>query len=112
MAAEASHRRCWGTPQSEHLALMIHGFYLEKLAAMVQRLPAGGHQGGIPVLDLYVSTPLEQLDEAEALLRSQGWLRVNLVGVANRGRDIASFLLELLHASLQQKGITLRPLPT
>ncbi|MEB3241337.1 MAG: rhamnan synthesis F family protein [Synechococcus sp.] len=100
--AEATQRRCWGTPQSEHVALMIHGYYLEKLAVMVHRLPAGGHQGGIPGLDLYVSTPFEQLDEAEALLRSQGWPRVHLVGVANRGRDIAPFLLELLPAALQQ----------
>ena len=102
LVEQASQRRCWGTPQSEHVALMIHGYYLEKLAAMLQGLPAGGHQGGIPGLDLYVSTPCDQLDEAEALMKSQGWPRVHLVGVANRGRDIAPFLLELLPAALQQ----------
>ena len=77
LVEEASQRRCWGTSQIEHVALMIHGYYLDKLAAMLQRLPAGGHQSGIPALDLYVSTPLEQLDEAEALLRSQVWPRVH-----------------------------------
>ena len=101
--SEGSQWRSWGKAQSEHVALLIHGYYLDKLAAMLHRLPAGGLQDGVPGLDLYVSTPFEQLDKAEVLLRSQGWPQVQLVGVANRGRDIAPFLLELLPAALQQR---------
>ena len=98
----AAEKRCWGECQSRHVAVMVHGFYLEKLTAMLRRLPAGGGQQGLPGLDLYVSTPLGQLDEAEALLRDLGWPRVQLVGTANRGRDIAPFLLELLPAAIKQ----------
>ncbi|MDA7685544.1 rhamnan synthesis F family protein [bacterium] len=81
---------------------MLHGHYLDKLETMLARLPAGGDCQGWPGLDIYVSTPLEQLDQVERLLRQQGWPRVHLVGVANRGRDIAPFLLELFPAALQQ----------
>jgi lipopolysaccharide biosynthesis protein len=81
---------------------MLHGYYLDKLESCLARLPAGDDGQGWPGLDLYVSTPLEQFDQVERLLRQQGWPRVHLVGVANRGRDIAPFLLELLPAPWQQ----------
>ena len=98
----SAERRRWGEGHSGHGALMLHGYYLGKLESMLARLPAGGEGQGWPPLDLYVSTPLEQLDRVERLLRQQGWPRVHLVGVANRGRDIAPFLLELLPAALKQ----------
>ena len=48
----------------------------------------------------YVSTPLERLAAAAAVLRRKGCLVVKLFGVTNRGRDIAPFLLQLLPAVL------------
>ncbi len=56
-------RCCWGECHSSHLALMLHGYYLDKLESMLARLPAGGDGQGWPGLDLYVSTPLAQLDQ-------------------------------------------------
>lgn len=42
------------------------------------------------------------MDQVDSLFRQQGWLRVHLVGVSNRGRDIDAFVLKLLPAALQQ----------
>ena len=82
----------WGTPTPDHLAVLVHGYYLDALAQMLEDLPREG-------LDLYVSTPLRQLPAAAALLRQQHWPRVQLFGVPNRGRDLAPFLLDLLPAA-------------
>ena len=86
--------RClrWGQTCPSNIALLIHGFYLDALAEMLQALPRDG-------FDLYVSTPLRQLPAAAALLRQQRWERVVLFGVPNRGRDLAPFLLQLLPAA-------------
>ena len=92
----------WGKCQAQHVAILVHGFYLDKLSAILSRVHAAGKWQEPPGFDLYVSTPLEQLADAEALLREGGWPCVRLVGVANRGRDIAPFLMELLPAALQE----------
>ena len=83
--------RClrWGEPCPEHLALMVHGFYLDGLAEMLRDLPKAE-------IDLYVSTPHWQFSAMAALLRQQRWPRVRLFAVPNRGRDLAPFLLQLL----------------
>ena len=54
-------------------------------------------------IDLYVSTPLSQLPQAAQLLQRQGWKRVQIFGVENRGRDIAPFLLHLLPAAMASR---------
>ncbi len=93
-------QRQWGTTEPGHLAVLVHGYYLDRLETLLVRLPAGGNSQELPPLDLYVSTPAEQLTEAERLLRSQQWPRVRLFGVPNRGRDLAPFVLQLLPAAL------------
>ncbi|MDC0165951.1 rhamnan synthesis F family protein [Synechococcus sp. AH-558-M21] len=90
--------RRWGVMQSKHLAIAIHGYYLDQLEAMLKLLPTGGGENDWPGIDLYISTPREQLVEAAELLRRLGWPRVRLFGVSNRGRDMAPFLLQLLPA--------------
>ena len=97
-----SKKLSWGKCKAEHVALLIHGFYLDKLGAMLRKLSAGRQQQGLPGLDLYVSTPLEKMADAEALLSAWNCPRVQLVGVANRGRDIAPFIMELLPAALEE----------
>jgi hypothetical protein len=94
-------QRCWGATQPDHWALLVHGFYLDRLKEMLDPLlpvQAGG-EGSAP-LDLYVSTPLGQLPQAAALLQRWGWQRVQLFGVDNRGRDVAPFLHHLLPAAV------------
>ena len=90
----------WGEFQPEHLAVLVHGYYLERLETLLARLPVGGGVQGLPPIDLYVSTPLEQLTAVEQLIAKQHWPRVRLFGVPNRGRDIAPFVLQLLPAAL------------
>ena len=90
--------RRWGVMQPKHLAIAIHGYYLDQLEAMLKLLPTGGGKQDWPEIDLYISTPREQLVEAAQLLRRLGWPRVRLFGVPNRGRDMAPFLLHLLPA--------------
>ena len=90
--------RRWGVMQPKHLAIAIHGYYLDQLEGMLKLLPTGGGNKDWPGIDLYISTPREQLVEAAELLRRLGWPRVWLFGVSNRGRDMAPFLLHLLPA--------------
>lgn len=86
----------WGLMQPRHLALVVHGFYLDRLEELLKRLPPGGEREGWMGIDLYVTTPHWQLAEASDLVRRFGWPRVRLFGVANRGRDVAPFLLNVL----------------
>jgi hypothetical protein len=86
--------RRWGVMDANRPALLVHGFYLDLLEAMLEPI-VPGIEGALP-LALYVSTPIAQLEVVEALLHQQGWDQVCLVGTPNRGRDIAPFLLELL----------------
>ena len=90
--------RRWGVMQPRHLAIAIHGYYLDRLEAMLELLPTGGGKNDWPGIDLYISTPSQQLVEAAELVRRLGWPRVRLFGVPNRGRDMAPFLLQLLPA--------------
>ena len=90
--------RQWGVMQPKHLAIAIHGFYLERLESILQQLPPGGEQDGWPALDLYVSTPSHQLNAATECIRRLNWPRVRVFGVPNRGRDFAPFVLQLLPA--------------
>ncbi|MFY8150432.1 MAG: rhamnan synthesis F family protein [Prochlorococcaceae cyanobacterium] len=97
--SSTTEEHAWGKPDPAHLALLIHAFYLERLEEMLQRLPAGGGQGSIPPLDLYLSTPSHMLEPAARLLKRLDWPRARIFGVENRGRDIAPFLLHLLPAA-------------
>ena len=90
----------WGEAHPHHPALLIHGYHQNLLERWLQPL-APGERGAMPV-DLYVSCPREQVQATETLLRRQGWPRVVLVGVDNRGRDLAPFLSELLPRALAQ----------
>ena len=91
----------WGDRKSKNIAIMIHGFYDDKLQDILSTLPPGGDRNDMPGLDLYVSTPINQIDEVKQLLAQQSWPRVYLCGVNNRGRDIAPFLLNLLPEALR-----------
>jgi hypothetical protein len=82
----------WGTPAQQNPAVVVHGFHLDLLPALLQGLG----QGEEPALDLYLSTPREQSEQAAAVVRQLGWQRAEIVGVENRGRDVAPFLQELL----------------
>ncbi len=93
--------RQWGVMQPKHLAIAIHGFYLDRLESILQQLPPGGDQDGWPALDLYVSTPSQQLTAAAECLRRLNWPRVRVFGVPNRGRDFAPFVLQLLPAIVE-----------
>ena len=86
----------WGERSANHLALFIHGFYLDNLAFMLKSI----EPNDIPSIDLYVSTPIHQLYAVSSLIRRQKWQRVYLVGVPNRGRDIAPFITKLLPEAL------------
>ena len=91
----------WGKRKADHIALMVHGYYLDQLEAMLDRIAPGSSEVDLPGLDLYISTPKEQINDAKTLLSRQGWSNVFLAGVPNRGRDIAPFLLQLLPAALK-----------
>jgi len=92
--AQPAVERRHGTLAATDPALLVHGYHLDLLETMLQPLAPGAG------LALYVSTPLDRLDATEALLRGQGWQHWSLVGVENRGRDIAPFLIELLPRAL------------
>ena len=96
----------WGQRKRENIALMIHGYYLDKLKIILDQLPPGGNQDGLPGIDLYVSTPLNQISDAKELVLQHRWPRVYLCGVENRGRDIGPFLLNLLPEALQINHIS------
>ena len=97
----SARQRCWGTAHPDHWALLVHGFYLDRLEEMLAPLlPVQQGDAGCQPIDLYVSTPLGQLPQATWLLQRLGWQRVQLFGVDNRGRDVAPFLLHLLPAAL------------
>ena len=89
----ATERR-WGAMDPSQPALLIHGFHLNILEAMLQPLSANTVMRS--QIAIYVSTPHHQLDAVEQMIRNQGWPAACLVGVENRGRDMAPFLLELL----------------
>lgn len=89
----------WGSVDPERPALLVHGFHLDLLADMLKPI-APGPSCPFP-LALYVSTPLAQMGAVQTLLREQGWDQVCVVGVPNRGRDVAPFVLELLPRALQ-----------
>lgn len=88
----------WGETNAKHLALLVHGFYPDLLANLLLRLP---QQTIEPEIDLYISTPFTQMDQIANLLKEQGWQRVRLFGVENRGRDIAPFLLKLMPCAVK-----------
>lgn len=90
----------WGTPHPAHLALLVHGFYPDRLAAFLEVVKPRDAAPPLPAIDLYVSTPQPQLELVATLLREQGWPQVRLFGVENRGRDLAPFLLQLLPSAM------------
>jgi hypothetical protein len=90
--------RGWGEMDSEHSALLVHGFYPDMLEEMFGCMAPGERAS----MDLYLTTPLENMNRVEEVLRSLGWVRVRMFGVENRGRDMAPFLHELLPAALAQ----------
>ena len=100
-AEEQAVIHAWGNKSKKNIAIMVHGYYLDKLDSLLNGLPPGGNKNGIPNLDLYVSTPNSQVELAKKILIKQGWPRVYLCGVSNRGRDIAPFLLNLLPEALR-----------
>ena len=92
-----SQERRKGEAIAANPALLIHGFHQDLLEQILAPLAASEYSA---TLDLYVSTPHHQLDKTEELLLRHGWPQFTLVGVENRGRDIAPFLLELLPRAL------------
>ncbi|TVS07685.1 MAG: hypothetical protein EA413_00500 [Cyanobium sp. PLM2.Bin73] len=90
----------WGTMQAHHLALLVHGFHLPVLRRILSRLPAGGGSDGLPSLDLYLTVPEDRYEASIGLLQQLSWPRLQLFGVANRGRDLAPFLLRALPSAL------------
>jgi hypothetical protein len=92
----------WGRPDPQHLAVLVHGFYPDRLEDLLRRFPQPDGGPSAPAVDLYLSTPLQQLEPVAAMLRRQGWARVRLFGVENRGRDVAPFLLHLLPTALRE----------
>ena len=91
----------WGKRKADHLALMIHGFYLDKLEEILDQAIVSGQKEGVPKLDLYISTPIEQLYAVKALVKKKQFSSVYIVGVPNRGRDIAPFLIHLVPPALK-----------
>jgi hypothetical protein len=86
----------WGTQQPGNLALLVHGFHQPELRRILQKVSPDGH----PDIDLYLSVPEDHFGSAITLLEDLAWPRVQLFGGANRGRDIAPFLLRALPAAI------------
>lgn len=92
----------WGEADPSGPALLVHSYYLDLLADQLGELLQQLRQAQRPVPGLYVSTPSPQLETTAALLQQQGWPMAQVVGVANRGRDVAPFVGELLPRALAQ----------
>jgi hypothetical protein len=86
----------WGTQQPGNLALLVHGFHQPELRRILQKVSPDGH----PDIDLYLSVPEDHFGSAITLLKELAWPRVQLFGVANRGRDMAPFLLRALPTAI------------
>jgi len=86
----------WGETGKTNPAVLLHGFHTDLLGQMLQELQLER----TPPLDLYISTTLEKQKQVVALVKDLDWHRAEVVGVENRGRDIAPFLLELLPRAL------------
>jgi hypothetical protein len=83
-----------GSVDSRRIAVAIHAFYPDNLATMLHSL---AHAVSFPV-DLYVSTPADQIGAIEALIRKHGAWAYRIFGVENRGRDMLPFVAALLPA--------------
>jgi hypothetical protein len=94
-AAQPLHA-AWGTQQPGNLALLVHGFHQPELRRILQMVSPDG----LPGIDLYLTVPEDHFGSAITLLRDLAWPRVQLFGIANRGRDIAPFLLRALPAAM------------
>jgi glycosyltransferase involved in cell wall biosynthesis len=79
------------------LGVVIHAFYPDVLADILERLEAIQHP-----LYLYVTCPRDRLGDVAALLAESGLPHL-LLGVENRGRDVLPFLRVLPY--LQRDGI-------
>lgn len=101
-AAQAAQplRAAWGTQQPGNLALLVHGFHQPELRRILQALAPDGGTHELPGIDLYLSVPEDRFGATSTLLRELAWPRVQLFGVANRGRDLAPFLLQALPAAI------------
>jgi hypothetical protein len=82
----------WGDHTPNNPALLVHGFHLEKLSWLLHEL----HPSEDPKFDIYLSTPKDQLSAVSDIIRNLGWQSVEIIGVSNRGRDMAPFFIELL----------------
>ena len=91
----------WGKRERGNIAIMIHGYYLDRLINILNMMSRRDRNNGVPDLDLYVSTPYSQFEKVKNILINQSWSRVYLCGVSNRGRDIAPFILNLLPEALR-----------
>lgn len=73
-------------------AVVVHGYHLEALEPLLTPL----HGPDAPAMALYLSTPPEQAEQAERICQTLGWPNAEVVPAANRGRDMAPFVLDLL----------------
>lgn len=102
-AVENDLHASWGSSQGQHLALAVHGFHEPVLRRILKHVPPGGAYNGLPAIDLYLTVPEDRFAASVELVRQLAWPRVQLFGVANRGRDIAPFLLKALPAAVANR---------
>jgi hypothetical protein len=81
-----------GQLDPHRLAMAVHGYYLDQFEQLLVQLT---HSSENQDIDLFVSTPLHQLDSAKSLLKKTPW-SFRLIGVENCGRDLQPFLNCLL----------------
>lgn len=93
----------WGERQSKHIALMIHCYYLDQFEDTLANILSTDKNNIAAGIDLYISTPKENLARVELILKKQKWGSAYLVGTPNQGRDIAPFLLDLVPAALEKQ---------